>query len=364
MKILILTGSFGMGHNSVAKAINEELSKKDYETEVVDIVEYIMPVFNKIIYNTFNITANKMQGIYNAISSISDKTFFQMKNKIATEKVRELIKSSGVDLVISTLPLSSRLVSDYKEEFNDNIPLITCITDISWHKEWLSKKTDYYCVGDKALKKKLIYQGIPEKVIFVTGIPVKSEFLSIEKIAASNVDKEMKKVLIMGGGLGIIPVNNQILSYLNKRNDVEVTIITGKNINLYKDLKDKYSKFNIVGYTEKVREYMVKADILISKAGGITMYEAINSELPLLIVNPFLKQEIDNAHFIDKKGIGKVIWQKNVNISEEVEKFINDKDNLNEIRGIMRNIKKEIAKESIGILVDNICEEMSVKVCG
>lgn len=51
MKILILTGKFGMGHYQAAQAIKEELENnpKD-DIEIIDWIEYLTPGCAKYIY--------------------------------------------------------------------------------------------------------------------------------------------------------------------------------------------------------------------------------------------------------------------------------------------------------------------------
>lgn len=46
---------------------------------------------------------------------------------------------------------------------------------------------------------------------------------------------------------------------------------------------------------------MQSSDILISKASGITVFEALYAEIPLYIINLFLLQEISNARYIAKR---------------------------------------------------------------
>lgn len=366
MNILILTGKFGMGHKSSAIAIKEELLKKncDANIKIVDIVEYILPLFHKVVYEGFNITANKMQFLYNAVSEISDKSNFRIKAKGISNKIKELIEENSADLVISTLPLSSRLVSDYKIQYNDDITLITCITDISWHNEWINPKTNYYCVGAKCIKNMLIKKGIAESNILVMGIPVKEGFVQGEsKTNKTNNDGKIK-ILIMGGGLGIIPKCNKVFNKLKSIEEFEITVITGNNRKLYKKLSKEYPEFNIVGFTDKVDEYMRNSDVLISKPGGITVYEAIHSELPLLIINPFLKQEVDNAHFIEERGIGKVIWDRSCEEVDDIDEFIKNQKELMIIRKRMKEIKKEVNKMNFTNLVSDIYLERSGKRCG
>ena len=65
---------------------------------------------------------------------------------------------------------------------------------------------------------------------------------------------------------------------------------------------------------------MKRADLLVTKAGGITTYEAIASKTPLYVIKPFLEQEFGNAKYIEEHNIGRVLWNKD---SDEVEDILN-----------------------------------------
>ena len=55
MKILILSGAFGMGHNAVATAIRQEIdeSGRTNEVSIIDLIQYIYPERSKVLYNMF-----------------------------------------------------------------------------------------------------------------------------------------------------------------------------------------------------------------------------------------------------------------------------------------------------------------------
>lgn len=71
---------------------------------------------------------------------------------------------------------------------------------------------------------------------------------------------------------------------------------------------------------------MQDADIIISKAGGITLFESIYAQLPLFGICPFLEQEIENANHIENECIGKVIWNKKNNLINEIFILINNEE--------------------------------------
>ena len=93
----------------------------------------------------------------------------------------------------------------------------------------------------------------------------------------------------MGGGLGMIPFDNNLYQNLNDMENVKVTIITGKNKKIFNKLNGKYSNIEVIGYCDKVHEYMQESDIIISKPGGITLFEAIHSQLPMFVIYPFFR---------------------------------------------------------------------------
>ena len=75
MKILIFTGAFGMGHYSATRAIKEEILKENKSCDVVeiDMIKYIFPKTNNLIYGIFNFTVSKFSFIYNFFNKIVAK---------------------------------------------------------------------------------------------------------------------------------------------------------------------------------------------------------------------------------------------------------------------------------------------------
>lgn len=352
MKIIVLTGKFGMGHYSAANSLKEQL-EKEYESsniKIVDILEYLIPKTSKVIYSGFNCLVKKASGLYNFLYKNSSK-FDEggLFTNVFVNKVNKLIEENEPEIIISTLPLSSAIISKYKEKTRSNIPLVTCITDISTNNEWISSNTDLYLVATEEVKKDLIKKGVEEKKIRISGIPVKAKFME-ERLEKNRKEKHL---LVMGGGLGLIPLNHSFYERLSKEENIKVTVITGKNKKEYNKLAGKYKNVNVIGYTDKVHEYMEEADLIISKAGGITLFEIIHKELPLLVLKPFLEQEKFNAQFIESRGIGKVIWDKNENIANEVMELISDNDRLNKMKNNMISIKNSIDKNMIeNIMID------------
>ncbi|MBM6818295.1 MULTISPECIES: glycosyltransferase [Clostridia] len=356
MKILILTGKFGMGHYSVSEAIGQEISSRDsnIEVSIVDILDYLMPTASKILYKSFNTLVTKWSNLYNFVNINNEDNNIKTFNYFFVKGLDRLFLEFNPDIVISTLPISSQYISKYKSLKKSNIPLFTFITDISSHSEWIHKNTDFYFVGDISIKKSLIDKGIDENKIIVSGIPVKQGFK--DKIIKFDKNKS-KEILIMGGGLGLISFNKNLFESLNNEKNIKTTVITGNNKKMFEQLKSKYKNIEVLGYTNKIDFYMKRADLIISKSGGITLFEAIYSETPIYVVNPFLLQEVKNAKFIEKRKIGQVVWNEEMDIAKDILSLINDDKAILKMKSNMKKVKENINQEEILSVIEQFKKE-------
>lgn len=355
MNIVILTGRFGMGHVKCAEAIKESLEmKKDVTVHTVDFMDWIFPKSSKAIYGGFSLLVSKVPRIYNYLNVASGKYGKVPLKKALVRKIDKLIDEYDLDMIISDIPISGKYVSAYKDIRKCKIPLYTYITDITVHEEWIADNVEKYFVGDVSTKIALIEKGVPSNKIHITGIPVKSEFhKSFEKgikPALVKTEADKKQVLIMGGGLGMIPSDDNLLQALNNMKNVNAVLIAGKNIKLVEMAKAKFPNIEVIGYTDRVADFMKASDVIVTKPGGITTFEAIASKTPLYVVEPFLEQEKGNAEFIRIKGLGRVVDKDNKNKGADLQAFLNNQDLLLEMKGNMQRVTDSFEA------VDPVCD--------
>ena len=67
MKILILTGKFGMGHYSASQSLRLQLlgAFPGSQVEVVDLPAYAIPDASEAIYKAFSLLVTRGSGLYN-----------------------------------------------------------------------------------------------------------------------------------------------------------------------------------------------------------------------------------------------------------------------------------------------------------
>lgn len=359
MNILILTGKFGMGHWSASQSLRQQLLEEegDHRVDVVDFVEYALPGgASDAFYRFFSLLVTHGSGIYNTYYKMTENMESDARPPFEwrfLDKLEDLLADKRPDAIIATHPLCAQLVSRYKWETGSAIPLITCITDLTAHSEWITHYTDLYLVGTPDIIDGLEAKGVEREKIIAAGIPVKSEFKRTPHLRGG----ETRNLLIMGGGLGLLPKKERFYEELNALQGVETTIIVGRNEKLRERLAGKYAHITVVGYTDKVHAYMAHADLMLSKPGGITLFETISSELPILAWEPFLQQEIKNGRFMSRAGVGAIAAKEIEDCIEAIDSLIHNDGALAWMSGNMRRLKARLCKERLTDLISPLLVE-------
>ena len=353
MKILILSGKFGMGHWSAANALRQSLGihMPEAQVNIVDLFQCVAPGCADAIYRGFTFLVTHGGSLYNTYYRCTEKTVQPEGRHTCLlpllDKVEELLQEEKPDGIISTLPLCAQLLSCYKRERGLWAPLVTCITDLSIHPEWINWGTDCYMVGSREVRDGLVAQGVERERILITGIPVRPEFHA----PACRLRRENRELLLMGGGLGLLPREESFYQALNDLPNTHTTVLTGSNRKLHQRLSGRYPNLTAVSFTPRVREYMLNADLMVSKPGGITLFEAISTGVPLLMPKPFLQQEINNADFAVRRGIAQVAEKGSDACLAAIRRLLDHPEQLRRMSDNMARLRGELAAQCEGAMM-------------
>jgi len=360
--ILILTARFGTGHMSASLGIREHI-KGLYPTlkiKIVDVFNIIIPKLSSIMYKGYEVLVKKSPKLYNYFYKRDNEkqgsSSIIVDNKYILNKLYGYILRINPKLIISTFPIASQYISKLKKDYNLTTPLITCITDIVNGWEWISYGCDMYFVATEENKKNMINMAVDARKIVVTGIPIRKEFLKDEKpITKLSFPKENTILTVMGGGMGLLLEDKEFYQWINSISNVTVLVLTGNNNVLFETISNWNLKNIIpIKFTDKVASIMAQTDLLISKAGGITLFEAITKGLPMIIYKPELGQELENARFVKEKGIGEIASDID-NLKQIIESFRRDENKINKYRLNIKELKniinmKVLVEESIRLI--------------
>ncbi len=317
-KILILSCSTGEGHNSAANALKTALEERDVLCEIADPVAFQSDKMKNVVSSLYNNMIKRTPAVFGVVYKLGDMysssklpSPIYWANSQYAEKLKKYILDNECTAVICTHLYGMEAMTAIKQDKDFDIPCYAVLTDYTSIPFIDETKLDGYFVTHNEIKATLHSRGIPVKNIYVTGIPVNSKFTEhIDKTVARerlNIPQEKKVFLIMTGGIGcenMLGLCDDLIR--NLESDGVAYILVGRNEDLKKDLDRKYynnTKLKTVSFTKEVVQYMVAADVMISKAGGLSSTEAAVVNVPLVHVNAIPGCETCNAKFFARKGM-------------------------------------------------------------
>lgn len=368
-KILIFYASYGGGHLSAAKSILKYISEHftNTEVEMIDCMKYINKPIEKVTTGAYREMAKKAPKLWGKVYSGSEKGLLSRiskdSNKLMARKLNHLLQEKQPDLVISTHPFSSQMVSYLKRKGKLTCTLATIMTDFAMHKQWLvgHEYTEYFFVSNDSMKQDMANYGVSKDKIFVTGIPMSDRFFEnfdTEKIYEMfELDKNKKVILFFGGGefgLGKERTSQILQTFIQKAPSYQIIAVAGKNKKMKETFEQLVQNNNaqdrvrVLGFTDKVPELMHISSLVVTKPGGLTTTESLASNLPMVIINPIPGQEEENAEFLVSNGVG--VWIKKEDAPEKVI------TNLFSSPHILDQMKKNTEKFTKQYSTKMICE--------
>ncbi len=315
-KVLILhINEFG-GHSKAAFNLKEALRYRNPSIEVKNLngLGFFYPRGEKTVDFLYTTVIKHFPSFWGNIYD-KENVFKKltpvrnMVNNIAFRKLRRLIDEFKPDCIVATQAFPCGVVADFKKKYNFDIPLLAVVTDYHPHKFWIHDYVDRYVVACDEAQEVLMSHGVPKEKIKIFGIPISVEFSN--SYPHQDITKEfgfsgdLTPVLIMGGGLGLGPIEDVAL-HLDKLDfSTQLIVVCGRNKKVYDwFIKNKHKFHKPIfpfAYVDCVNKLMDFSDIIITKAGGITVSEALAKGLAIVITNPIPGQEERNVKYLLKQ---------------------------------------------------------------
>lgn len=316
MKVIILTMSTGNGHHIASRALCEYLKSRDIDAQIVDAYKYFNKIFSDLLEKGYLLATRYTPYVYGKFYRNIEKhdhtdskiTWSHFCNSFVARQFARYISKQNPDMVVSTHPLASYLITRYKSKKLVNTKTIGIITDFCVHPYWEQTKMDYYVCANELIVNQLVKKGISEDKILPFGIPIEMKFS--EKTDKSEARKmlgieDKKTVFVITGSMGYGNTAKYIRALDRMNEDFQIISVCGNNSAMKKhidSLKTNKKIYNY-GFVNNVNLMMDASDIIITKPGGLTVSEAIAKKLPVILVDPIPGQEDRNREFLLNNGL-------------------------------------------------------------
>jgi UDP-N-acetylglucosamine:LPS N-acetylglucosamine transferase/predicted metal-dependent phosphoesterase TrpH len=327
-KVLILTAGFGDGHNTAARNVADalELISDDVKVETLDLFQSSLGLLNDVLKKAYLGLARYAPSVWSGIYSMIDNPSFDRVLSVGNLKtaLEQAITEGCPDCVISTYPVYAHLMQEiYRDHSERPFRFITVITDsISVNSAWFRAPSDVYCVPNEETAEVLRRHGVAAAKIKAFGFPVNPLFAEMEGQPSPSDDfvKPCKLLYIINTGK---KKAGKAMDRLLEIPDVELTITVGRDAELKEKLAKRTEKYDervkVLGWTNQMPRLMASHHLVITKAGGATVQEAIAGRCPMILNQVIPGQEDGNARLVEQLDVGEVA-EKNRDVAQAVTK--------------------------------------------
>src|SRR6476659_259849 len=352
-KILIISSDTGGGHRSAAKAIVDGVQKfwegESAVVRVIKAVEDSHHVTDRMV-NLYNWILRHKQGwmkyLYWAINRFRPETrVFLYKRCFGY--FQDLFEKWCPHVVVSVHPLTQHLIARVLKELGlaKQVPLVTVVTDpcYGFWKAWACDDVALYLVANDEARDQLIDYGVNPDRIKVSGMPVHPKFHEVnEKDAqfarrAYGLDPDKFTVFLNAGWIGGGNIPQIFRELVRGELDVQAIFLAGKNEELRAEAEsialEAPFPMKGIGYSDEVEKLMSAANVMISKLGGLTTFEAFACRLPIIadVISDPMPQEAGAANMIAKQGAG-VLLKRSDEVVSVVRRMLEDDTHYSRMR--------------------------------
>ncbi len=352
-KILILSSDTGGGHRSAAAAIVAGIQNfvegESYAIRVVraieeshDLTARLVRLYNWILCNR----QNWMKYFYWIVNWFRPETreFF---HKRCIGYVSDLFERWCPHIVVSVHPLTQHIFARVLRELKlaDRVPLVSVVTDpcYGFWKGWACDDVTLYLVASEEARQQLIDYGVSPAKIKISGMPVHPKFSYPGEEAAQaarralGLDPEKFTVFVNAGWAGGGNILQIFRELVRGELDVQAIFLAGKNEDLRAHAESLAAEapfpIKVIGYSDEVEKLMSAANVMISKLGGLTTFEAFACRVPIIadVITKPMPQEAGAATLIENRGAG-VLLKRSSDVVPVVRRMLEDEIHYSSLR--------------------------------
>jgi processive 1,2-diacylglycerol beta-glucosyltransferase len=363
MRVLILSASYGSGHAEAARSLAAAFTARGAEPVVVDhFRELVHPLFAGASRALYYWLLRHAPWAWALAYTLGDRLdpesplAFGM-TRVGMARLARLLETMRPDAVVTVHATPAAALAALAASGRAVPPHTTAVTDFVAHSQWMPRPVDRYCVAAEEVRNEFVARGIPPDRVVVTGVPVRPEFSRAVDPAAARralgLSPRLPTIVAMAGTQGSLGrLSDVVRGLLAVERPMQAVVVAGRDERLRERLARLAagSPLRVVGYVDDVRSLLAAADLLVTKAGGMTLAEATATEVPLLLYGSLPGQERGNERFASRAGIALVARSRG-ELRRLLDRALGDPETIERLQGSLRRLRRPDAAQHIVDLV-------------
>jgi processive 1,2-diacylglycerol beta-glucosyltransferase len=327
-RIVICSAAVGCGHTRAGVAVKQALGMiaPSAEVHLLEALDFAAPWFVRVYRDAYLRLISGLPAVAGWMYHATDGRPGEGGSMAPVERraLRGFVEHpllASADVILCTHFLCARVLSPLRRAGQLTAALCVGVTDQHPHAVWLVPGADRFLLPSAEAQATAIRAGINPTRTVATGIPIDPRFASAADRAAARaalgLPEDRPVALLAGGGLGLGGVDAALAAVLGSGRRVHAAVICGRSADLHRKVSrlaegrgmgtggggvPEGPTCSVVGFTNRMPEFMAAADVLVGKPGGLTTAEAAASGLPMVLLRPIPGQEDRNARLLVEGG--------------------------------------------------------------
>ncbi|MBN2369156.1 MAG: galactosyldiacylglycerol synthase [Vicinamibacteria bacterium] len=368
-EILLFYHDAGGGHRNATRALTAaaDKTKRPWRFRVVNIerelssLDWLRLLSGVTIEDFYNlIVRRQLDGAFVVILLRLMHAVIRLQRRRILRTLVDFLRaqSTAPAAVVSVIHSFNGILREACREALPGVPFIVVMTDLADFppRFWIEPGLERVIVGsDEAVEQALAAGLSPRAVTRVSGMilhPRYYETSAVERRAFLRREHGWgdrdEVILLLFGGKGareMLPLARGLLAESPRWH---VTAICGDNPPLVEALSrlatDHAPRLTVLGFTDRVADYMAASDLLVTKPGPGSLSEAWHQRLPVIVADnrKTLPQERFNARFLERRGLGFTVrkWRDVPRIATE---YFADSTRRERIRDNLARLPRNLA---------------------
>lgn len=302
--ILILYVESGTGSLTLAKNVQQELNLRGVENRLISLHELLPPWLNDFLFGYYKDWCVDNKQYFTPI--YRSRWFYPALYKFLPLIMRWKGLGSdipalfyGVDAVIGCSFFCSWFARYWQKRSGRQYSIFGVLGDYTVSPGWQLQVDRLFIPFDFSNP---VFDFIRRRGgnITVSGIPIATYQIDGARVKGS--------VLLCGGGWGLQITAKTITALLARESLTRLIVLCGQNTVLYNDLCSQFQarissgELEVHGFTDDMCDIYARTDIVVTKAGGLTLTEAAIYEKPLIITGYLPGHEQENMKVFVQRG--------------------------------------------------------------
>lgn len=312
-RALLLLASIGGGHALASAALAQALRDRGVAVTERDYLQLVPAWLRVPSLWTYRLALRRWPGLWRAYYRLNNRprarAVSALTGAAGVAKMESLLAELRPDLVVSTFNHAVALAGQARRRRGLRFLNVAVVTDFRPHRHWARPEADLLVAPTAQARADLLRCGASPGRVQVVGVPLRAAFAAPPPRATARrgLGLDERPVVLVCGGLRPSPAQLQALvrRIVSLGQAAQVLLCAGAPAP-----PSEHGAVRVLrpGVTADFPRLLQASDLLVGKAGGLTVAEALAAGVPMLVCGAIPGQEEGNAAFLEAEGAG--VWAR------------------------------------------------------